>query len=96
LDFSVRTSSSGSIFYPIAKNISYCDMWYDTNQMAACYMSISKEGIGYYASYKGGRPKYCYAHGTDQSHIVHKICQRDTGKSESQGNCREEYCVYSY
>ena len=95
LDFPVRTSTSGTIFYPNTKGIDYCDMWRDENQMAACYTTISNKLLGYYASFNGSRPKFCYAN-KDKTHITNKICQQDTGRNEGEAHCRDNYCVYFY
>ncbi len=98
LDFAVRKDSSNSYLYPKSKNdIDYCSMWYNKNEMAACYTWVSNRLLGYYVSYNGSRPKYCYTNSKeDKGHITHKICQEDTGKTEEQASCISNYCIYYY
>ncbi len=34
--------------------------------------------------------------GTNKSDISHKVCQQETGKTESQADCSDAYCNYFY
>ena len=93
LDFSVGASTFGKTFYPTG-NISNCTYWTDNNQMAACYMYISKKLVGYYASYNG-RSKICYTTSMDETHITNKLCQQET--KQTNGHCSTtNYCTYNY
>ena len=92
LDFSLQRPSTGATFYP--QNTEYCYFWKDSNQMAACFKTISGKLMGYYVSYTGIRPKICYTNSTEEAHVTNKICRQETKKNS--GDCNSGYCTYDY
>ena len=63
------------------------------NGIANYYIEIYGKFMGYYVSYNGSKPKFCYVRGKNPQDVAHKICQQDTGSS-----CPStvDNCMYSY
>ena len=92
LDFPSIDHDDGKIY---VEGLDFCAYWADANQIAACYKTIYGKLVGYYVSYVGDRPKWCYTKSTDTTDVTNKICKQDTKKEN--GDCSSGYyCMYSY
>ena len=73
-----------------------CYIWVGSSDMVACQKNILGRDVRYYVSRATSKPTSCLVYSEDKSEKAHHLCQKDTGKKESDASCHTGYCYYFY
>ncbi len=67
-----------------------------SNNTVRCSLKISWVVIAYYINIDTGKPKYCLVYSVDETDILNRLCQKETGKRYDPRECSTVYCRYLY